>query len=272
MPTVVVAVDARAPIEAAAGAAARLLPDGLVTLGRTQPLTASAEQLPEARRRAGRAVDSLPCREESRRSRRRVGRARAACPYGSRRRYGLGRRRGTIAGELRRTRLFARSPDVPVMVIPWIAPACLRQAAPSLCALPQVELLRQSRPSSASGAVVSRPGEHRRASSRRDGASSPCIRPERIATAGSRCTSGCVYRLRKSHAAGVTLCAGSRVALGTPMRPDRGWRVRRKAPIVTTIVDRDDRIAEWFGYIDAITGADGARDVRRSGALGHDQV
>jgi PII-like signaling protein len=67
-----------------------------------------------------------------------------------------------------------------------------------------------------------------------------------------------VTQLLNAGAAGATVVPGQLgFALGDPMRPDRGWFIRRKAPIVTTIIDTNDRIARWFEIVDALTGDHG---------------
>lgn len=65
-------------------------------------------------------------------------------------------------------------------------------------------------------------------------------------------------RLRVAGAAGATVVPGRLgYARDGPLRPRRGWRGRRAAPMVTMIVDTRDRIAGWFEIVDEVTGDDG---------------
>jgi PII-like signaling protein len=77
-------------------------------------------------------------------------------------------------------------------------------------------------------------------------------------TTRARCLVSLVTQLLKAGAAGATVVQGHLgFALGDPMRPDRGSFICRKAPMVTTLIDTNVRIARWFEIVDALTGDHG---------------
>jgi PII-like signaling protein len=63
-----------------------------------------------------------------------------------------------------------------------------------------------------------------------------------------------VRRLRRAGAAGATSLRGVWGYHGDHApHGDAFWQIRRRAPVVTVIVDAADRIGEWFAIVDEVT-------------------
>jgi len=67
-----------------------------------------------------------------------------------------------------------------------------------------------------------------------------------------------IRSLRRAGAAGATSLRGLwGYAPGELPHGDSFWQLRRRLPILTVVVDTPQRIHEWFGVVDQVTGASG---------------
>jgi PII-like signaling protein len=256
-PLVVVAVDAGPAISSALGSVSSLVDDMLVTLAPTEIVFAAARPL----QKLGPAPAELVvhCRRGNGRG----------DPHGvggvveELRRHGiagatvLGRGEGTIAGRRYRPRLLSPSPDGPMMVVSIDSADVFARAAPSLLAMPQVEMMTakpiflckwRGRREPPPAPTTDRPAWSR-ITLYAPGDTLLAWRPAHL---------DLVQRLRKLGAPGVTVLRGATgYALRDPLRPDRGWFEQRSAPTVTTIVDTPDHADQWLQAINDITEDDG---------------
>jgi PII-like signaling protein len=169
---------------------------------------------------------------------------------------------GTTQGARRRARFFSRNAAVPITVVAVGDADAIGRAARSLGAVLRDPILTLER------VVVCK----------RDGrllASPPRV-PERddaglglwtkltvhsgadARHAGRPLHSELLRRLRAAGASGATTLRGVYgFSGGRPPYGDRLFRVRRRVPVVTTIVDRPERIQRWFEIVDEITDETG---------------
>jgi PII-like signaling protein len=252
-PMVMVAVDAFPTINSALSSISSSVGDLLVTLAPTEIVLRTAHTLQTLGSEP--AELAIHCRR---------GRSRED-PHGvggvleHLRRHGiagataLGRGEGTIAGQRHRQRLLSPSPDGPMMVVSIDQADVFARAMPSLLAMPQVELITvkpiflckwRGRREPPPAPTADQPAWSRiTLYAAGDGLLG--WRPEHLELVG---------RLRKLSAPGVTvLRAALGYALDDPLRPARGWSMKRTAPMVTTIVDTPDHAAQWLQAIDEVT-------------------
>ena len=80
------------------------------------------------------------------------------------------------------------------------------------------------------------------------------LRDEQARHAGHPLHTRLVRRLREEGAPGATSLRGVRGFSGAHApHGDRLFRVRRRVPVVTTVVDRPDAIRRWFRVVDEVT-------------------
>jgi PII-like signaling protein len=239
LPLVAIAVDEEPRIRAALPAVAALSGDGLVTLERAalgaEPAAADGDL-----KLTVYASRGLPYRE-----------AVAAL-----RRHGVDGATvldgvdGTLAGERRRARLFARNAGVPVMVVSVGASGALQAALPDVAALlpGAITTLERVRVCKRDGR---RPAE-----------------PHTAAEAGQMWQQLTLYghahgeqgvvQLRRAGARGVTVLRGAWGYHGAHApHGDRMLALRRDLPVLVVTVDAPDRAARWFALLDRLTGDSG---------------
>jgi PII-like signaling protein len=258
LPLVAVAVDQRARIERMLPQVTELVRRGLVTLERARLLHDGLQsvELPEELHEATKLTLYLGRDErfvEVVDRLHRQGLAGATVLLGV---DGMAHRRR------RRARFFSRNEAVPVMIVSIGSGATVAQALPvldELLADPIVTLERVR--------VCKRDGELLAA---------PVHLPERddaglgvwqklMVFAGEQARHGghplyveLIRRLREQGASGATSLRGVWGFSGDHApHGDRLFRVRRRVPVVTTLVDTPDRIQRWFGIVDALTGEAG---------------
>jgi PII-like signaling protein len=238
LPLVAVAVDARDRIEAIEPEVAALVVEGLVTvegadfvepalvpgaqakltvyLGRREPYAAAVEIL----RRAG--VDGATVL------------------------MGVD---GLLHGERKRARFFSRNDDVPLELFSVGAADSIARALPDLrtllpgllCTFEGIRVCKRN------GTRLDRPagGGWQKLT---------VVAAENAQHEGRPLYLELVRRLRLAGAAGATAVRGiwGYSADHAPYG-DRALALRRRAPVVTTIVDRAPQIDEWFGIVDELT-------------------
>ena len=238
LPLVAVAVDGRARIEAALKDVRALRFDGLVTLEQARMLTGTIEPVAldgevKLTVYVGRyegvheAVVAL-LRER--------GIAGATVLLGV---------DGTVHGARRRAAFFGRNPQVPLMVIAVGDGVCIAGVLPELGALLERPLITLER------VVVCK----------RDGVrlAAPQEAPDgawqKLMVYGRHTVHDeLVRRLRRAGAAGATSLRGVWGYHGDHApHGDALWQIRRRAPVVTVVVDRPERIRSWYAIADAVT-------------------
>jgi PII-like signaling protein len=167
-------------------------------------------------------------------------------------------REGTVFGDRPRGGLFSSSSErAPTMVSSIDEADVLARAAPSLLALPQVELLTAK----AIDICKSRGRRRPLPDATPDGSwwSRLTLYAHEDAVASWRPDRrSLLARLRKAGAPGATMLRGSLgYALDDPLAPTGHWFAFGEAPVIATIVDRCDRIGPWLELIDDVTGDDG---------------
>jgi PII-like signaling protein len=242
LPLVTVAVDARERIEAALPEVTALEFDGLVTLERARLLTDPVEPVAldgpakltvyvGRHERAGGApayeavVDLL----------RRRGIAGATVLLGV---------DGTAHGERRRARFFGANAAVPLMVISVGDGDRIAAALPELGALLERPLITLERVQ-----IYKRDGER---------LGEPEGRNKLMVYGSAALADALVRRQRRAGAAGATSLRsmwgfhGDHAPHGDSFR-----QLRRRAGVVTVVVDAPDRMREWFAIADELTGEGG---------------
>jgi PII-like signaling protein len=242
LPLVTVAVDTRERIEAALPEVAALEFDGLVTLERARLLTAPVgpvaldgpAKLTVYVGRHERAGDKLAYEAVVDLLRRR-GVAGATVLLGV---------DGTAHGERRRGSFFGANVAVPLMVISVGDGDRIAALLPELAALLERPLITLERVQ-----IYKRDGE-------RLGA--PEGRNKLMVYGGAELAHELVRRLRRAGGAGAT-CLRSLWGYHGDHAPhgDSFWQLRRRAGVVTVIVDAADRMAEWFAIVDELTAESG---------------
>jgi PII-like signaling protein len=236
LPLVAVAVDGRARIEAALEDVRELRFDGLLTLERARMLTGAIEPVAlegdvkltvYVGRHAGlhRAVVSL-LRER--------GIAGATVLLGV---------DGTVHGARRRAAFFGGNSEVPLMVIAVGDGARVAAVLPELGALLERPLITLERVR-----VCKRDGVRQAEPEARGTV-------QKLMVYGREVPHGTlVRRLRAAGAAGATTLRAvwGYHGMHAP-HGDEFWRLRRRAPVVTVIVDGAARIGEWFAIADSVT-------------------
>jgi PII-like signaling protein len=264
LPLVSVAVDTRPRIETALAELAELPFDGLLTLERARMLTGPfervelAQQLDEATKltvylgrqeRAGGRPAHLAVVDLLHRQ----GIAGATVLLGV---------DGTARGVRRRARFFGRNAQVPLMVISIGDGGRIAAALPELGALLSRPLVTLERVR-----ILKRDGVRLAEPRQPPGsdASGLEIWQKLMVYAGEQSRHGdevlyteLVRRLRAAGAAGATSLRGVWGYHGDH-RPhgDSFWRLRRRVPVVTVLVDRPERVRHWFAIVDELTSETG---------------
>jgi PII-like signaling protein len=240
LPVVGVAVDARSRVEAALADVVPIFGHGLITLERAR-LVDEPLDVPESakltvymgrRERPGVAAVVALLRE--------CGLEGATVLLGV---------DGTVGGERRRARFFARNSDVPVMVIavgqgPRVA-AALERLRGHLMTVERVTVCKRGGSLLTPPPAVDEPGMWQKLMVH--------------AGEGARCGGhplhvALVRRLWEAGAAGATALRGVWGYSGAePPHGDRFWSVRRHVPVLTVVVDEPSRVAEWFSVVDEVT-------------------
>jgi PII-like signaling protein len=162
---------------------------------------------------------------------------------------------GIAAGQRHRDLAFARSPSVPALVIAIDTARALATAVPALLACTHVDMVT-AKPIwlwKGQGRVGGTP-----IAADADGWRTLSVFGTDDTHRWRPLHRQLIARLRKAGAAGATVIR-ARLAYvrDDPVRPQRGWRTRREAPTVTTIVDTRDQVARWFEIVDELIGDDG---------------
>jgi PII-like signaling protein len=169
---------------------------------------------------------------------------------------------GTLHGERRRARFFARNAGVPLMLIAVGSAASLGAALPAVLKLIEEPVVTFERVQlvKSDGALVARPG----AAPARDESGLPIwqklmIHAEEQAHVGGRPLYLELARaLRAAGAAGVTVLRAVRGFYGErgPFA-DRMLSLRRNVPMVVIAVDTPANVARWWPVVDELTAAGG---------------
>ncbi len=264
LPLVSVAVDTRERIEAVLAEASQLRFDGLITLERARMLTGRIEnlQLPPELQEAikltvyvGRQerANGTPAYEAIVKLLHQRGIAGATVLLGV---------DGTAHGVRQRAKFFARNAQVPLMVIAVgdgqrIA-ALLPELAAMLCrpliTLERVQVCKRD------GELLAKPRPLPQAdpSGRRVWEKLMVYAGEQAQQHGHPLYHQLIRELRAAGAAGATSLRGIWGYHGDHQpHGDSFWQLRRRAPILTVIVDTPERIREWFSLVDELTSETG---------------
>jgi PII-like signaling protein len=260
LPIVSIAVDTRQRIQAALDDVEAITSHGLVTLERARMLTGriGPVELPEELHEAtkltiyvGRQqrVGGQPAHVAIVEALRQHGVAGATVLLGV---------DGTAHGVRQRAQFFSRNAEVPLMIISVGAGAAVGRVLPELGAMLHRPLLTLERVR-----VCKRDGV-RLAEPQHLPGSDPSglgIWQKLMVYAGEQARHDrrplyveLVQRLRKAGAAGATALRGVWGYHGDhEPHGERFWSLRRHAPVLTVIVDRPERIREWFAIVDEVT-------------------
>jgi PII-like signaling protein len=238
LPLVTVAVDARERIEAALPEVAALEFDGLVTLERARLLTGPVEPVAldgpaKLTVYVGRheSAGGLPAYEAV------VGLLRRGGVAGATVLLGVD---GTAHGERRRARFLGANAAVPLMVISVGDGDRIAALLPELGALLERPLITLERVQ-----IYKRDG-HR--------LGEPDGRNKLMVYGRAALADELVRRLRRAGAAGATSLRSTWGYHGDHApHGDTFWQLRRRAGVVTVIVDAPDRMREWFAIVDELT-------------------
>jgi PII-like signaling protein len=157
---------------------------------------------------------------------------------------------GTLAGERRRARLFARNAGVPVMAISVGAGGALARALPDLHRLlpDAITTLERVRVCKRDGRRLAEPHTAAEAGEMW----------QQLTLYGHAHGEQAVARLRRAGARGVTVLRGSWGYHGAHApHGDRLPALRRDLPVLVVTVDAPDRAARWFRLLDRLTGDSG---------------
>jgi PII-like signaling protein len=255
LPLVSVAVDTRPRIEAALAELAALRFDGLLTLERARMLTGAFEraELPGELHEATKLTVYLGRQERA------GGRPAHLAVVDLLHRRGIAGATvllgvdGTARGARRRARFLGRNAQVPLMVISVGDGGRIAAALP-LVTLERVRILKRD------GVRLAEPPQPPGSD-----ASGLEIWQKLMVYAGEQSRHGddvlyleLVRRLRAAGAAGATSLRGVWGYHGDH-RPhgDSFWRLRRRVPVVTVLVDRPERVRHWYGIVDELTSETG---------------
>jgi PII-like signaling protein len=264
LPLVSVAVDARPRIEAALADVAALRFDGLLTLERARMLRGPFEpvELP------GELGDATKLTVYLGRQERAGGRPAHLAVVDLLHRRGIAGATvllgvdGTARGVRRRARFFGRNAHVPLMVISVGDGGRIAAALPELGALLSRPLVTLERVR-----ILKRDGVRLAELRQLPGRDTSGLElwQKVMVYAGEQSRHGdevlyteLVRRLRAAGAAGATSLRGVWGYHGDH-RPhgDSFWRLRRRVPVVTTLVDRPERVRHWFAIVDELTSETG---------------
>jgi PII-like signaling protein len=252
LPLVTVAVDTRERIEQALPEVQALAFDGLVTLERARMLTGRVEPVALDRPtkltvyvgRYERAGDAL-AHEAVVDLLHRRGVAGATVLLGV---------DGTAHGERRRARFLDANMQVPLMVISVGDGPRIAAVLPELCALLERPLITLEHVQ-----IYKRDGERLGVPDGRN----------KLMVYGDAALAGTLLRrLRRAGAAGATCLRGMWGYHGDHApHGDSFWQLRRRAGVVSVMVDTPDRMREWFAIVDELTAEAGlvTGEIVRSG-------
>jgi PII-like signaling protein len=238
LPLVTVAVDARERIEAALPEVTALEFDGLVTLERARLLTGPVEPVAldgatKLTVYVGRheRADGVPAYEAVVGLLRRHGVAGATVLLGV---------DGTAHGERRRARFLGANAAVPLMVISVGDGDRIAALLPALGALLERPLITLERVQ-----IYKRDGQR---------LGEPDGRNKLMVYGRAALADQLVRRLRRAGAAGATSLRSMWGYHGDHApHGDSFWQLRRRAGVVTVIVDAPDRMRDWFAIVDELT-------------------
>lgn len=161
---------------------------------------------------------------------------------------------GTVGGSRRRARFLSANSDVPMMVVAVGAADPIAAARAELVRALEAPLLTTE-----PVRVLKRDGERVGEISASEGEAGTWQRltlygSESATVGGHAVHHELIRRLRQDGARGATALRGIWGYHGDhEPHGDRLLQLRRRAPIVTTVVDRADRIASWFELADELT-------------------
>jgi PII-like signaling protein len=264
LPIVAVAVDTRPRIEALLEEVGEIRKRGLLTLERARMLSDGIEpvSLPEEPGEATKLTVFLG------RGDRAQGRPAFVALCELLRRQGIAGATallgvdGTVRGRRRRGRFFSGNSEVPMMVVAVGSGARIAAVLPAIGELLERPLvtLERVRVCKRDGELLARP--HPLSGADEEGVDrwqQLTIYSSESATAGKHPLHlELIRRLRRSGAAGATSLRGVWGFHGEhEPHGDRLWQLRRRAPIVSVVVDRPDRIAASFEIVDELTAEHG---------------
>ncbi len=264
LPLVSVAVDTRARIEAALTDVNKLTFSGLVTLERARMLTGSVQavRLPRELHEAtkltvyvGRQerVGGKPAYEAIVELLHRHGISGATVLLGV---------DGTAHGIRQRAKFFGKNAEVPLMIIAVGAGEAIASVLPQLGALlarPLVTLERV-RVCKRNGQQLAEPRQLPQTDVLGLGVWQKLMvyAGEEARHKGGPLATQLVLELRRAGAAGATNLRGIWGYQGTDKpHGDSFWRLGRRVPVVTVIIDTPARIREWFAIVDELTDETG---------------
>ena len=165
---------------------------------------------------------------------------------------------GTLHGERRRARFFARNADVPLMVIAIGAAGTLTSALPELAALldtpvatvERVQILRTAGRPGAEPVSVPSHGSRGQLNWQK-----LTVHVQEGATHGGHPVhSALLLGLREAGLAGLTTLRGVRGFYGDgPAHADRMWSLRRRAPVLVVTIDTPERVRSCWPLISELT-------------------
>jgi PII-like signaling protein len=260
LPLVAVAVDEPSRIEALLPVVTGVVGDGLVTLESARLLHGrlAGAPLPEELHEATKLTVYLG-RDE------RIGRRPAFIEI-VRRLHGLGVAGATVLlgvdgmahGERRRARFFSRNDTVPLMVVSVGSGETIASALPLLDDLltDPIMTLERVRVCKRDGVLLAQP-RHPRAvqePGRRVWQKLTVYAAEQARSGTYPLHVDLMRRLRTEGASGAT-CVRGVWGFSGDHRPhgDRLFHVRRRVPVVTSVVDTPERIQQWFRIVDEVT-------------------
>jgi PII-like signaling protein len=265
LPAVSIAIDTRARVQAALDDVLHVATHGMISLERAQVATGdglSALRLP---RPAGGAVKLTVYGGRSVRS---GGQAGYVAAVELLRRSGAAGASvllavdGTLHGQRRRARFFARNADVPLMLLAMGEPEALDSARADLGRLisDAVMTVERIQICKSDGHTLAPP--ELVAETDRDGL--PILQKlmihadEQAKTEGHPLHVELVRRLREAGAAGATVLRGVRgFYAGHAPFAEHLWSLRRNVPVHVIVVDTPARVQRWWPIIDAATAEAG---------------
>ena len=260
LPLVTVAVDTRERITAAMPEVTELSTHGLVTLERARMLTGDIGEvkLPEETKL------TVYCGRQERAN----GRPAFVAIVDVLHRHGVAGATvllgvdGTSRGVRRRAKFFGRNAEVPLMIIAVGAGDRIAAATSELSAVVKQPLatLERIRVCKRDGEGLAEP----RHMPDKDKSGLPIWQKLTVYTGESATADGrplyveLIRRLREAGAGGATALRGIWGYHGNhEPHGDRFWQLRRRVPVVTVVVDRSERVGEWFAIVDELTDATG---------------
>jgi PII-like signaling protein len=172
---------------------------------------------------------------------------------------------GTVEGMRRRARFLSTNADVPMTVVAVGGAESIAGALPELDRLlgSPLTTIEPVRVCKRDGEVLAHPGT--------DGWQCLTLYSSESATVGGHAVHhALIRRLRQAGARGATALRGVWGYHGDHApHGDRLLQLRRRAPIVTTVVDRADRIASWFEIVDELTPERGLVTAAPVGVVGY---